>query len=129
MHETKFAKLKAPRTPAYNLSAPDHHWLVSSQQPLAVLDEGTGYQSRTVCMMSLVVVRWPCTITPARCLRTEESDEMFRRRWRALQSVDEMIGEIVQTLEELKQLDQTVIIYTADHGASIWFCKIPSGRA
>jgi arylsulfatase A-like enzyme len=26
MHETAFADLKAPRTPAWNMSAPDHHW-------------------------------------------------------------------------------------------------------
>ena len=71
-----------------------------------------------VIVVSLFAVRRHCATTPARCLRTEESDEMFRRRWRTLQSVDEMIGEIVQTLEELNQLDQTVIVYTADHGAS-----------
>ena len=53
------------------------------------------------------------------CLQTEESDEMFRRRLRALQSVDEMIGGIVQTLEELNELDRTFIVYTADHGSCV----------
>ena len=44
---------------------------------------------------------------------------MFRRRLRALQSVDEMIGGIVQTLEELNELDRTFIVYTADHGSCV----------
>eukprot|EP01045_Picozoa_sp_COSAG04_P008401 COSAG04_NODE_464_length_13939_cov_11.061922_9_plen_41_part_00 len=39
---------------------------------------------------------------------------MFRRRWRSLQSVDEMIGGIVQLLEETKQLENAVIVYSAD---------------
>lgn len=51
MHETKFADLKAPRTPAYNLSAPDHHWLVSSQPPLAVLDQGADEHLRRAYLL------------------------------------------------------------------------------
>lgn len=49
---------------------------------------------------------------------------MFRRRWRALQSVDEMIGEIIRTLEELNQLEQTFIVYTSDHGQCMNGCAI-----
>ena len=29
-----FAGVAAPRTPNWNLSAPDHHWLVREQAPL-----------------------------------------------------------------------------------------------
>ena len=85
MHEQDFADLTAPRTPAWNLSAPDHHWLVAMQQPLT--DE---------------IAR--------------ESDEMFRRRWRTLLSVDKLVGNLVATLERIGEIDRTYILYSADHG-------------
>ena len=69
-HETAFSDAKAPRTPAWNYSGQDHHWLISEQQPLSTLD-------------------------------AEESDEMFRRRWRTLISVDNLVGNLIDTLTEM----------------------------
>ena len=60
------------------------------------------------------MVRLVSSQPPLAALDERESDEMFRRRWRSLQSVDEMIGGIVQLLEETKQLENTYIIYSAD---------------
>mmetsp|Transcript_9881 Transcript_9881/g.10962 ORF Transcript_9881/g.10962 Transcript_9881/m.10962 type:complete len:511 (+) Transcript_9881:21-1553(+) len=46
----------------------------------------------------------------------KNSDLTYADRWRALQSVDDMVAEIVHTLEELGILDDTYIIYSSDHG-------------
>ena len=46
----------------------------------------------------------------------EYNDEFQRSRIRALQSVDEMVEQLVKTLEEKKLLDDTYIIYTTDNG-------------
>lgn len=89
--------MRAPRTPAWNVSAPDHHWLVSMQPPLAPLD-------------------------------VDESDEMFRRRWRALQSVDDMVGSLVATLREMGEIDRTFMVYTADHGYHLGQWRIPAHK-
>lgn len=78
-YTTLFAPLAAPRTAAWNLSAADHHWLVSSQAPMTA----------AVAAMS---------------------DEMFRRRWRALKSVDDMVGGLVDMLRDVGELDRTVIV-------------------
>ena len=33
-YETAFAEAKAPRTPSYNLSVPDNHWMIGQNPPL-----------------------------------------------------------------------------------------------
>jgi len=43
-------------------------------------------------------------------------EEMIRRRAEMLLAVDEGIGRILATLEELGQLDSTVIVFTSDNG-------------
>ena len=53
---TPIPEQRAPRTPHYNLSAPDHHWLVRSQQPLTPLEAqkiDDLYLSRLKTMMSV----------------------------------------------------------------------------
>ena len=97
MYETAFANLTAPRTPAWNISAPDHHWLVSMQSGMT--DE---------------VVR--------------ESDEMFRRRWRTLISVDTMVGALIVKLDTMGELDRTYILYSSDHGYHLGQWRIPGTR-
>jgi N-acetylglucosamine-6-sulfatase len=44
------------------------------------------------------------------------SDEMIRNQLRCLISVDEGVKRIFDALEETGQLDQTVIVFTSDHG-------------
>ena len=46
--------------------------------------------------------------------RTRDSD--VRSRLEMLLAVDDSLGRIVRTLEELGELDDTVIIFTSDHG-------------
>jgi arylsulfatase len=58
-------------------------------------------------------------------------DLLYRRRLAALQSVDDMIENLVQTLEAFpprgfpgasSALDETYIIYTADNGEKCVMC-------
>jgi len=44
------------------------------------------------------------------------SDMTFQDRWRCLQSVDDLVERLVQTLEAKDELDNTYIVYTGDHG-------------
>ena len=45
-----------------------------------------------------------------------QTDLDFRRRLLALRSVDDMVRDLLQTLEELNLTQQSVIIFTSDHG-------------
>ena len=47
---------------------------------------------------------------------TGTSDEVVRDRLRMLMSVDEGVGQILSALEKTKQLDNTMVIFTSDHG-------------
>ena len=44
------------------------------------------------------------------------ADILYRRRWQSLLSVDDLIEEVINTLTETGQLDNTYIVSTADHG-------------
>jgi N-acetylglucosamine-6-sulfatase len=48
--------------------------------------------------------------------RIKRARAFHRAQARSLQSVDRAVGEIVERLEELGQLDNTVIIFTSDNG-------------
>lgn len=45
-----------------------------------------------------------------------ESDEAIRRQLRMLVDIDDGVGRILETLEELKILDKTFIVFTSDNG-------------
>jgi N-acetylglucosamine-6-sulfatase len=47
---------------------------------------------------------------------TGTTDEVVRDRLRMLMSVDEGVGQILSALEKTKQLDNTMVIFTSDHG-------------
>ena len=47
---------------------------------------------------------------------TVTDDETIRDRLRMLVAVDESLGRILQTLENLGTLDETVVVVTSDHG-------------
>ena len=48
--------------------------------------------------------------------KTVTDDETIRNRLRMLASVDEGVGEIFKVLEQQKQLDNTLIVFTSDEG-------------
>ena len=47
---------------------------------------------------------------------TGTSDKNIRGRLEMLVAVDESLGRLVKTLEELGELDNTIIVFTSDHG-------------
>jgi arylsulfatase A-like enzyme len=49
-------------------------------------------------------------------VRGGPTNETIRNQLRLLQAVDEGVGEIFKVLEETKQLDDTLIIFTSDNG-------------
>jgi N-acetylglucosamine-6-sulfatase len=55
-------------------------------------------------------------------------DEFQRSRLRALQSVDEMVGALVESLEKKNLLENTYIIYTTDNGFHASQHRLPPGK-
>lgn len=55
-------------------------------------------------------------------------DEFQRSRLRALQSVDEMVGALVESLEKKNLLENTYIIYTTDNGYHLSQHRLPPGK-
>jgi N-acetylglucosamine-6-sulfatase len=55
-------------------------------------------------------------------------DEFQRSRLRALQSVDEMVGALVESLKQKNLLDNTYIIYTTDNGYHLSQHRLPPGK-
>jgi N-acetylglucosamine-6-sulfatase len=53
------------------------------------------------------------------------SDTDFRRRWETLLSVDNLVSNIIKTLNEMNTLHNTYIIYTSDHGFQLGQFCIP----
>ena len=73
-YQDHFAGIQAPRTPNWNASCPDHHWMVRQQPPLT----------------------------------TEQAihaDQLYRSRWQALLSVDDMVEGVVAAVEATQMLD------------------------
>ena len=53
--EPRQPRVRAPRTPSWNVSAPDHHWLVAQQQPVTPVEvrwADVEYARRWECLLS-----------------------------------------------------------------------------
>ena len=87
----------APRTPNYNASCPDHHWLVRQQPPLKELE-------------------------------ANKVDELYASRLRTLLSVDDLVEDLVATLDILGVLDNTYILFTSDNGYRFGQFRMPQGK-
>lgn len=87
----------APRTPNYNFSAPDHHWLVRTQKPLTKLE-------------------------------ATKVDELYVSRLKTLLSVDDLVEELFQKLEDLQVLDNTYILFTSDNGFRLGQFRMPEAK-
>ncbi|KAI9369166.1 Six-hairpin glycosidase-like protein [Aspergillus egyptiacus] len=55
-------------------------------------------------------------------------DHFYRQRLRSLQSVDEMVDELLTRLERAGQLDNTYVIYSSDNGFHIGHHRLPPGK-
>ncbi|MFN6571269.1 sulfatase-like hydrolase/transferase, partial [Dendronalium sp. ChiSLP03b] len=58
----------------------------------------------------------------------DDIDKSYRKRLRSLQSVDEAIGKLVDTLKANRQLDNTYIVLTSDNGYKQGIHRISSGK-
>ena len=52
-------------------------------------------------------------------------DEIFRNRWRTLLSVDDMVDDIMAFLRENEMLENTVTMFTSDHGYHLGTFGLP----
>lgn len=55
-------------------------------------------------------------------------DEYARARAQSLKSVDEMIDDLIDLLEQKGELDNTVIVFSADHGYHLGNHRVPCGK-
>lgn len=58
----------------------------------------------------------------------DDANVFFQARARAIQSVDEMVEEIVRTLEQTGELENTYIFFLSDNGYRMGEHRIPSGK-
>lgn len=58
----------------------------------------------------------------------EHVDQVARARAQTLQSVDEMVTHLLDVLEESGQLDNTVVVFSADHGYHLGNHRVPCGK-
>ncbi|XP_062512865.1 N-acetylglucosamine-6-sulfatase-like isoform X2 [Corticium candelabrum] len=77
---------QAPRTPSYHYDGTDKHWIISKGTP--------HMNNQTV----------------------EIVDQLFRQRWETLLSVDDLVEELLATLEKKNLMNNTFIFYNSDHG-------------
>jgi arylsulfatase A-like enzyme len=57
-----------------------------------------------------------------------DANAYFRARVNAVQAVDELVGDIVHSLEQNGQLDNTYIFFASDNGFHLGEHSIPSGK-
>ncbi len=55
-------------------------------------------------------------------------EEFYRRRQQALKSVDDLVGTIIQKLDDAGVLDNTYVIYTSDNGYHIGNHRLQGGK-
>ncbi|KAL8677723.1 MAG: hypothetical protein Q9186_005876 [Xanthomendoza sp. 1 TL-2023] len=60
--------------------------------------------------------------------QVDYNDEFYRSRLRALQSVDELVGDVFTLLDQYGILDDTYVIYTSDNGYHIGQHRLPPGK-
>jgi N-acetylglucosamine-6-sulfatase len=97
-HRGLFAGVRAPRTPSY--SEPDMTGKPAELQRLP-----------------------PVTPKEAR-----EWDALYRKRLQSMQSVDDMIGTLVQSLKDTGKLADTYFIFTSDNGFHMGQHRLPPGK-
>ena len=97
-HLALFSDLTVPRTPSFNEAD--------------VSDKGPGLSGNPL-------------LTDAQIL---EMDNLYRDRIRSLQAIDEMIAELINTLDQTGQLENTYIVFTSDNGFHMGQHRLYSGK-
>ncbi|XP_019753111.1 N-acetylglucosamine-6-sulfatase [Hippocampus comes] len=94
-YQDRFNGTKAPRDPNFNVHGKDKHWLIR--------------QARTPMSNSSVGFL----------------DDAFKKRWRTLLSVDDLVEKIVSSLEARGELDNTYVFFTSDNGYHMGQFSLP----
>lgn len=99
----------APHKPSSGLMLDTRYqnWWQNKRQPWAPdynLSDVTGKPSAIASLPALDAARM------------EAADQEYRQRMLAMKSLDDMLGLLLDRLEELSVLDQTLIIFTSDNG-------------
>ncbi|KAJ8261122.1 hypothetical protein COCON_G00168450 [Conger conger] len=81
-----FSNVKAPRDGSFDKPGKDKHWLL--RQPLNPMTNSS----------------------------IDFLDNAFRRRWQTLLSVDDLVEKVVQKLQDIKELNNTYVFFSSDHG-------------
>lgn len=71
---------------------------------------------------------WVARLPRQKQEQLDYNDEYYRQRLRTLQSIDEMVENIVQKLDAHGVLDNTYIIYSTDNGYHIGQHRLPPGK-
>ncbi|XP_069022326.1 glucosamine (N-acetyl)-6-sulfatase (Sanfilippo disease IIID), b [Embiotoca jacksoni] len=85
-YQKEFSDVHAPRDGSFDKPGKDKHWLL--RQPANPMPQST-----------LTFL-----------------DDAYRKRWRTLLSVDDMVEMLVKKLDSIKELNNTYIFYTSDNG-------------
>ncbi|GAA6105849.1 N-acetylglucosamine-6-sulfatase [Tachysurus ichikawai] len=85
-YESHFSEVKAPRDPSFNTHSKDKHWLIRQAK------------------------------TPMSNSSVEFLDNAYKKRWRTLLSVDDLVEKVVKKLEAEGDLENTYIFFTSDNG-------------
>ncbi len=59
--------------------------------------------------------------------KVSKTEEYWRQRQRALQSVDDLVGNVVRALADTNQLENTYVVYTSDNGYLL-YCHRVKGK-
>ncbi|XP_071810456.1 N-acetylglucosamine-6-sulfatase-like isoform X2 [Asterias amurensis] len=97
-YEQNFTKNSAPRGPTFNVAGKDKHWLIRHAP------------------------------NPMSKISISTLDDAFRKRWRTLLSVDDMVKSIVATLTTQKIIDSTYIIFSSDNGYHLGQFSLPMDK-
>lgn len=57
------------------------------------------------------------------------TDDTYRRRAQALVSADEMIVQLLQMLEDAQKVEDTVVVFSSDHGYHTGQHRLPAGKS
>ncbi|XP_077970560.1 N-acetylglucosamine-6-sulfatase-like isoform X2 [Styela clava] len=97
-YNSSYVNNTAPKTGSYNKRGKDQHWLMRQ------------------------------TNIPMKPNSTQMADDAFRKRWRTLLSVDDLVEKVVMTLDSTKILDNTYIIYSSDNGYHLGQFGLPMDK-
>ena len=73
-------------------------------------------------------VSWVAELEKLNQTEVEYGDEYQRQRLRALQSVDEMVEQLISMLDKAGQLENTYVIYSSDNGYHISQHRLHPGK-